>query len=187
MVKLNKIYTRTGDNGDTGLTDGSRRAKYDIRVETYGTCDEANSAIGLARLHTKGDHDMMLARIQHDLFDIGADFSTPYAASGEDKALRIIPAQTLRLENEIDALNENIAPLNSFILPGGNQAAAYLHLARTITRRAERLACALANHEKTNPEAVKYLNRLSDFLFVLARAVNDNGKKDVLWTPGINR
>jgi len=184
MVKLNKIYTKTGDKGDTGLTGGSRRPKYDLRVETYGTVDETNSAIGLARLHTNGEHDDMLARIQHDLFDLGADFSTLMTV---DKALRITEVQTTRLEQEIDALNENIAPLNSFILPGGSAASAYLHLARTIARRAERLACELATKEAINPESIKYLNRLSDFLFVLARAVNDNGKKDVLWEPGINR
>lgn len=187
MVKLNKIYTRTGDDGSTGLADGSRRAKYDLRVETYGTVDEANSAIGLARLHTFGEHDLMLARIQQDLFDLGADFSTPMPVSGENKALRIIASQTLRLEREMDALNDHIPPLSSFILPGGSAAASFLHLARTITRRAERSACALSMQETINPEAVKYLNRLSDFLFVLARAVNDNGKADILWEPGINR
>ncbi len=187
MVKLNKIYTKTGDSGDTGLTDGSRRAKYDLRVEAYGTVDEANSAIGLARLHTLGEHDHMLARIQHDLFDLGADFSTPSPATGEDKALRIVSSQTIRLEREIDLLNENILPLNSFVLPGGSAAAAFLHLARTITRRAERIACALSAQETINPEAIKYLNRLSDFLFVLARTVNDNGETDVLWVPAINR
>jgi cob(I)alamin adenosyltransferase len=187
MVKLNKIYTKTGDAGDTGLTDGSRRAKYDLRVEAYGTVDEANSAIGLARLHTSGEHDKMLERIQHDLFDLGADFSTPFSSSGEDKALRIIESQTLRIEREIDALNEHILPLNSFVLPGGSSASAFLHLARTITRRAERIACALSTKEKANPEAIKYLNRLSDFLFVLARATNDDGKNDILWTAGINR
>ncbi|MEQ1706113.1 MAG: cob(I)yrinic acid a,c-diamide adenosyltransferase [Rickettsiales bacterium] len=187
MVKLNKIYTRSGDNGDTGLTDGSRRPKYDLRVEAYGTVDEANSAIGIARLHTSGEHEQMLARIQHDLFDLGADLSTPLPKAGEDKALRIIAKQTVRLETEIDSLNENILPLNSFVLPGGSEAAAFLHLARTITRRAERIACALASNEAINPEAIKYLNRLSDFLFVLARAVNDNGKNDVLWVPAINR
>lgn len=187
MVKLNKIYTRTGDDGDTGLTDGSRRPKYDLRVETYGTVDEANSAIGLARLHTLGEHDQMLARVQHDLFDLGADFSTPFPSTGEDKALRIIESQTLRLEHEIDELNKHILPLNSFVLPGGSAAAAFLHLARTITRRAERMACALSAQEDINTEAIKYLNRLSDFLFVLARAVNDNGKTDILWMPGINR
>lgn len=187
MVKLNKIYTRTGDSGDTGLTDGSRRAKYDLRVEAYGTVDEANSAIGIARLYTLGEHDQMLARIQHDLFDLGADLSTPFTVGVEDKALRIIESQTLRLEQEIDQLNECIQPLNSFVLPAGSKAAAYLHLARTIVRRGERVACALAAQEGVNYEAIKYLNRLSDFLFVLARATNDNGKSDVLWIPAINR
>lgn len=187
MVKLNKIYTRTGDAGDTGLTDGSRRPKYDLRVETYGTVDEANSAIGLARLHTLGEHEQMLARIQHDLFDLGADFSTPIPEKGEDKALRIIASQTSRLEQEIDELNKNIAPLNSFVLPGGSAAAAFLHLARTVTRRAERMACALAAQEAINPEGIKYLNRLSDFLFVLARATNENGESDILWVPAKNR
>jgi cob(I)alamin adenosyltransferase len=186
MVKLNKIYTRTGDAGDTGLTDGSRRPKYDVRVEAYGTVDETNSAIGLARLHTRGEHDEMLKRIQHDLFDLGADLSMPYG-EGEDKSLRIIATQVERLEREMDALNETIAPLNSFVLPGGSAASAALHLARTICRRAERIACHLAAEEKTNPEAVKYLNRLSDFLFVLARATNANGQTDVLWQPGVNR
>lgn len=187
MVKLNKIYTRTGDKGDTGLTDGSRRAKHDLRVETYGTIDETNSAIGIARLYTSGEHEKMLARIQHDLFDLGADFSTPMPESDEDKALRIVAAQTTRLEQEIDQLNENILPLNSFVLPGGSEAAAFLHLARTIARRAERMTCALAAQEAINPEGIKYLNRLSDFLFVLARAVNDSGKNDVLWVPAVNR
>jgi cob(I)alamin adenosyltransferase len=187
MVKLNKIYTRTGDKGDTVLTGGSRRPKYDLRVETYGTVDEANSALGIARLYLTGEHDEMCERIQHDLFDLGADFSTPFNPDKEDKALRILASQTERLEHEIDAMNEKIAPLNSFILPGGSKAAAHLHLARTITRRAERKACALAAQETVNPETIKYLNRLSDFLFVLARAVNDNGKTDILWKPGINR
>lgn len=187
MVKLNKIYTRTGDAGDTGLADGSRRRKYDLRVEAYGDVDEANAAIGLVRLHTKGAHDQMLKRIQHDLFDLGADLSTPYASGGQDKALRIIAIQVERLEKEIDQLNERLSSLNSFVLPGGNAAAAYLHLARTITRRAERVACALADKEKVNSEAIKYLNRLSDFLFVLSRALNDNGAGDVLWEPGVNR
>ena len=188
MVKLNKIYTRTGDAGDTGLVDGSRRKKYDLRVEAYGTVDEANSVIGVVRLYTAhgSAHDEMLSRIQQDLFDCGADLSTPYSA-GEDKALRIISAQVTRLENEIDRLNEHIAPLNSFVLPGGSQASAHLHVARTVVRRAERLVCHLAAEEQTNPEAVKYLNRLSDFLFVLARAMNNNGVDDVLWVPGINR
>jgi len=199
MVKLNKIYTRTGDKGDTGLVGGARRPKYDLRVEAYGTVDEANSAIGLARLHTKGEHDDMLKRIQHDLFDLGADLSTLYPPltspplaggnkrGGADKALRIIESQVKRLENEIDQLNASLSPLNSFVLPGGTPVSAYLHLARTITRRAERVACALATAEKINPLAIKYLNRLSDFLFVLARAANGNGVKDVLWKPGVNR
>ena len=188
MVKINKIYTRTGDAGDTGLSDGSRRPKYDLRVESYGTIDEAGAAIGVARLYTTGEYDKMLEKIQHDLFDLGADLSTPYSVNEvEGASLRIIASQTQRLEHDIDMLNAHIAPLNSFVLAGGSKAAAFLHLARTITRRAERLACALAAHEKTNPEAIKYLNRLSDFLFVLARAVNDNGKKDVLWQAGINR
>lgn len=189
MVKLNKIYTRTGDAGDTGLVDGSRRVKYDLRVETYGTVDEANSAIGLARLHVvKGsEKDTMLKRIQHDLFDLGADFSTPYADASDDKALRIIPAQVARLEHEMDELNNHIAPLGSFVLPGGSSASAHLHLARTVVRRAERLACHLAASEHVNGEAIKYLNRLSDFLFVLARAMNNNGADDVLWQPGVNR
>lgn len=186
MVKLNKIYTKTGDKGDTGLSDGSRRAKYDLRVEAYGTVDEANSAIGIARLYAKPEHDEMLARIQNDLFDLGADLSTPFS-DGEDKALRIIEKQTLRLENEIDEVNKNIPPLNSFVLAGGSKASAFLHLARTIVRRAERISCELSTKEKTNPEAIKYLNRLSDFLFVLARAENNNGKDDVLWIPAANR
>jgi len=188
LVKLNKIYTRTGDEGDTGLVDGSRRKKYDLRVATYGDVDEANSALGVVRLFTShaSAHDDMLRRIQHDLFDLGADLSTPFG-EGEDKALRIIALQVKRLEDEMDALNEHIAPLNSFVLPGGSQASAHLHVARTIVRRAERLACELADSEKTNVEAVKYLNRLSDFLFVLARAMNNNGVDDVLWVPGVNR
>ncbi len=188
MVKLNKIYTRTGDVGDTGLVDGSRRAKFDIRVVSYGDVDEANSAIGVVRLYLAHDstHDQMLKRIQHDLFDLGADLSTPYG-EGEDKALRIIASQVERLEHEMDLLNEHIAPLNSFVLPGGSAAAAHLHTARTIVRRAERMACELATKEKINVDAMKYLNRLSDFLFVLARATNNNGADDVLWQPGVNR
>jgi len=186
MVKLNKIYTRTGDKGDTGLVGGSRRAKYDLRVEAFGTVDEANSAIGLARLHATGEQDLMLKRIQHDLFDLGADLATPYG-KGADKALRIIDSQVKRLENEIDQMNANLKPLSSFVLPGGSPASAYLHLARTVTRRAERIVCALAVAEKINPVTIKYLNRLSDFLFVLARITNNNGEKDVLWEPGVNR
>lgn len=186
MVKLNKIYTRTGDEGDTGLVDGSRRRKYDLRIEAYGDVDEANAAIGMARQYTQGAYDEMLGRIQHDLFDLGADLATPYG-DGEDKALRIIPAQVARLEHEIDQMNAHMEPLNSFVLPGGSTASACLHLARTITRRAERMVCALMDKERTNPEALRYLNRLSDFLFVLSRATNENGKSDVLWKPGVNR
>ena len=186
MVKLNKIYTRTGDKGDTGLTGGERRPKHDLRVEAYGDVDETNSAIGLARLFTKNEHDAMLKRIQHDLFDLGADLSTPYKKSS-DKALRITETQVKRLEFEIDALNASLAPLNSFVLPGGSGASAQLHLARTIARRAERVICALATVEKINPVSIHYINRLSDFLFVLARATNANGAKDVLWEPGVNR
>lgn len=186
MVRLNKIYTRTGDKGDTGLVGGVRRPKYDLRVEAYGTVDETNSVIGLARLHTTGEHDEMLRRIQHDLFDVGADLATPYG-KGRDKGLRITDVQVKRLENEIDQLNERLSPLTSFILPGGPPAAAYLHLARTVARRAERVVCALATVERINPASIRYLNRLSDFLFVLARIECNGGKSDVLWEPGINR
>ena len=186
MVKLNKIYTRTGDDGLTGLVDGSRRAKHDARVSAYGEVDEANAAIGLARLHAEGEMDAMLARVQQDLFDLGADLATPHGP-GMEKALRIVPAQVARLEREIDAMNEHLAPLTSFILPGGSPLAAELHLARTITRRAERMVTLLGSVEEINPDALKYINRLSDFLFVLARVANENGGKDVLWVPGINR
>ncbi|MGH6988544.1 MAG: cob(I)yrinic acid a,c-diamide adenosyltransferase [Stellaceae bacterium] len=188
MVKLDRIYTRGGDQGETSLTDGSRVAKDDLRVETYGTVDEANAAIGIARLHAPTYADIMLARIQNDLFDLGADLSTP---EGESKrqagALRIDAKQVARLEEEIDALNRQLAPLQSFILPGGSTCAAHLHLARTITRRAERIAVGLARAVPVNPEAMKYLNRLSDHLFVLARHVNDEGKADLPWHPGANR
>jgi cob(I)alamin adenosyltransferase len=194
MVRLTRIYTRGGDKGETSLGDGSRVAKQAQRVEAYGTVDEANAAIGLARLHTDADPeaDAMLARIQNDLFDLGADLCTPEdgrraAKEREKGALRIVGAQVERLEREIDAINEKLRPLDSFILPGGTPAAAYLHLARTVTRRAERLACALAAAERINPEAVKYLNRLSDHLFVLGRRLNDNGAADVLWRPGATR
>ena len=192
MVKLNKIYTKTGDDGTTGLVGGARRAKYDLRVESYGAVDEANSMIGIARCHTraKPSFDAALKRIQHDLFDLGADLATPPGQdnkTGKNAPLRVVAAQVARLEKEIDALNKKLAPLNSFVLPGGTDLAATLHLTRTITRRAERVTCALAEKERVNPIAIQYLNRLSDFLFVLARAANNNGKKDVLWQPGINR
>jgi len=184
LVKLDKIYTRGGDKGETSLGDGRRVAKHDLRVAAYGTADEANSVIGLARLHTSGDEDAMLARIQNDLFDLGADLCTPHEGRKADGALRITPDQVARLETEIDAMNEGLKPLASFILPGGKPAAAWLHLARTVVRRSERLMTELAGAEEVNPEAVKYVNRLSDHLFVLARRLNDNGQSDVLWRPG---
>ena len=193
MVKLNKIYTRTGDDGTTGLGSGERRLKSDLRVEAYGTVDEANAAIGLARLHTAAAHpelDAMLGRIQNDLFDLGADLSTPDTGKKLDyEPLRIIAAQTARVEADIDALNKDLQPLRSFVLPGGSPAAAALHLARTIARRAERMMVALAQveGEHVNPEAVRYMNRVSDLLFVAGRVVNDNGNADVLWVPGRNR
>jgi cob(I)alamin adenosyltransferase len=187
MVKLTRIYTRGGDKGKTSLGDGTRVPKQSARVAAYGTVDEANAAIGLARLHTAGEEDAMLARIQNDLFDLGADFCTPEGGARSAGALRIVAAQVKRLETEIDRMNTALAPLNSFVLPGGTPAAAHLHLARTVTRRAERLACALAETEPVNPEAIKYLNRLSDHLFVLSRRLNDNGAGDVLWQPGLTR
>ena len=191
MVVLNRIYTRTGDEGTTALAAGGRRPKHDLRIEAYGTVDETNACIGLARLHTAGhDVDPMLGRIQNDLFDLGADLATvetdkplPY------EPLRVTQAQVDRLEQEIDRLNGPMSPLRSFVLPGGTPAAAALHLARTICRRAERHVVELMQKpdEKVSPEAVKYLNRLSDFLFVASRSVNDNGALDVLWVPGQNR
>jgi cob(I)alamin adenosyltransferase len=189
MVRLTRIYTRGGDRGETSLGDGSRVAKQALRVEAFGTVDEANAAIGLARLHVGDDTeaDAMLARIQNDLFDLGADLCTPESERRAAGALRIVAAQVERLEGEIDAMNAALRPLDSFILPGGSPAAAHLHLARTVTRRAERLVCALAAAEPVNPEAVKYLNRLSDHLFVLGRRLNDNGARDVLWRPGATR
>ena len=187
MVRLTKIYTRGGDKGETSLGDGERVAKHDPRVEAYGTVDEANATVGLARLHTQGEVDAMLARIQNDLFDLGADLCTPEAPNPKYPPLRIAQAQVDRLEREIDAMNEKLKPLDSFILPGGTPAAAYLHLARTVSRRAERLITALARSQTVNPLAIAYINRLSDHLFVLARHVNDDGARDVLWVPGKNR
>lgn len=189
MVHLTRIYTRGGDRGETSLGDGTRVPKHALRVEAYGTVDEANAAIGLARLHTAGnpDCDAMLARIQNDLFDLGADLCTPEQGRRAAGALRIVAPQVARLEAEIDRMNAELQPLDSFVLPGGSAAAAHLHLARTVTRRAERLVCALAAAEPVNPEAVKYLNRLSDHLFVLGRRLNDNGARDVLWQPGLTR
>jgi cob(I)alamin adenosyltransferase len=187
LVKLTRIYTRGGDKGKTSLGDGTRVAKQSLRVEAYGTVDEGNAAIGLARLHTSGDEDAMLARIQNDLFDLGADLCTPEGGRRGAGALRIVASQVKRLETEIDRMNAELAPLTSFVLPGGSPASSYLHLARTVTRRAERLVCALAAAEPVNPEAIKYLNRLSDHLFVLGRRLNDNGAGDVLWRPGLTR
>jgi cob(I)alamin adenosyltransferase len=188
MVRLTRIYTRGGDKGMTSLGGGKRVSKADCRVAAYGTVDEAGAAIGLARLHAKGRADAMLARIQQDLFDVGADLARPGDGSGAGTSeLRVVQSQIDRLEKEIDALNAKLAPLASFVLPGGSPAAAHLHLARTVTRRAERAAVALAAVEPVNPLAIKYLNRLSDHLFVLARCLNGNGKKDVLWIPGANR
>lgn len=186
MVKLTRIYTRGGDKGETSLVSGDRVAKHDQRVAAFGTVDETNAAIGLARLHTTGDADAMLARIQDDLFDLGADLGNPSADMSE-ASLRILAAQVTRLEQEIDAMNDALAPLTSFVLPGGTPASAYLHQARTICRRAERLATALAEAESVNSEAIRYLNRLSDLLFVAARYLNDKGNGDILWRPGANR
>jgi cob(I)alamin adenosyltransferase len=189
LVKLTKIYTRTGDAGTTGLVDGSRLPKHAARMDAIGSVDEANSAIGLAVCALAGTaHADALTRIQNDLFDLGADLATP----GEDFApsemvLRIVPAQAAWLEAAIDALNEDLAPLKSFILPGGSEGAARVHVARAATRRAERAMTALATEAPTNPAALAYVNRLSDYLFVLTRAINAAGAGDVLWVPGQNR
>ncbi|MFX0540776.1 cob(I)yrinic acid a,c-diamide adenosyltransferase [Roseovarius sp. S4756] len=190
MVVLNKIYTRTGDKGDTALGDGSRVAKHSARPAAYGTVDEVNATLGMARLHATGETDDALARIQNDLFDLGADLCRPGMEKDEEAEyppLRIAQSQVDRLEAEIDVMNEVLEPLRSFILPGGSNLAAYLHLCRTVCRRAERLATELAEVETVNPAAVKYLNRLSDWLFVAGRMANDGGKSDVLWVPGANR
>ena len=186
MVKLTRIYTRGGDAGETSLGDGTRRPKHDLRVAAYGTVDEANGIVGMARLHADGEADAMLGRIQNDLFDLGADLCRP--EGGETPgALRISDAQVERLEAEIDHLNAGLDPLESFILPGGSPAAAHLHLARTVVRRAERLITKLAAREPLNAATVRYVNRLSDHLFVLARHLNRRGRDDVLWLPGENR
>lgn len=192
MVALNRIYTKAGDGGRTQLADGERRKKHDLRIESYGTVDELNATIGLVRLHTAEDADLdaMLARIQNDLFDLGADLATPPRDTPRTREdLRILDSQVERLEQEIDAMNEGLQPLRSFVLPGGSPAAAYLHLARTVCRRAERLSVALAEkpEEKVAPEVIRYLNRLSDHLFVSARHANEGGTRDVLWVPGQNR
>ena len=188
MVKLNRIYTRTGDDGTTGLVDGSRLPKHAPRMEAVGAVDEANAAIGMAVQVLDGAHRDALIRVQNDMFDLGADLATP----GDDfepgeMTLRIVPSQVDWLEAQIDAVNAGLAPLTSFILPGGSEASARLHMARTATRRAERAVSALAAEEPVNPAAIAFINRLSDLLFVLCRAVNNGGAGDVLWTPGANR
>jgi cob(I)alamin adenosyltransferase len=192
MVKLNKIYTRTGDDGTTGLGSGERRKKYDLRVAAYGTLDEANAAVGIARLHTGDDAalDAALSRIQNDLFDVGADLTTPGKGKGPGGArLTVTAAQVAWLESEIDRLNASLQPLKSFVLPGGTPAAAYLHLARTVCRRAERLIAELKDKpgESVGDAVLQYVNRLSDFLFVASRHANGKGARDVLWQPGQNR
>lgn len=190
MVVLNKIYTKTGDAGETALGNGARVAKHSMRVTAYGTVDEANAALGLARLNATGDLDAKLAMIQNDLFDLGADLCRPDMekdAEAEYPPLRMADAQVARLEQEIDAMNADLEPLRSFILPGGSALAAHLHLCRTVSRRAERLTVELATMEAVNPAAVKYLNRLSDWFFVAGRIANNGGKDDVLWVPGANR
>ena len=191
MVKLNKIYTRTGDNGTTGLVDGSRVAKQSTRIEAIGKVDEANSAIGLAAAAVSGsNHASALYRVQNDMFDLGADLATP-SGDGDfepkEMELRIVAGQVEWLEQAIDALNENLEPLTSFVLPGGSEAAARTHVARAATRAAERSVTALAAEDAVNPQALAYVNRLSDYLFVLARVLNDNGASDVNWVPGANR
>lgn len=190
MVVLNKIYTRTGDKGDTALGNGTRVPKQSTRVNAYGTVDETNATVGLARLHAEGNMDAALARIQNDLFDLGADLCRPdhdQDDQAEYPPLRVTGAQVTRLETEIDTMNVDLAALRSFILPGGSPLAAHLHLCRTVSRRAERLAVDLAAQEPVNPACITYLNRLSDWFFVAARVANDNGADDVLWVPGANR
>lgn len=185
MVKLTRIYTKTGDRGQTSLGDGTRVSKDVLRVEAFGTVDEANAAVGVARLHAKGKFDAVLARIQNDLFDLGADLCVPENPDNQRSRLRIADSQVERLEREIDAMNAKLKPLNSFVLPGGTPLAAQLHLARAIARRAERLMVALAKKQKVGEPALRYINRLSDHLFVMSRAANRG--KDVLWVPGANR
>jgi len=190
MVVLNRIYTKTGDDGTTSLGSGERRPKYDLRISAYGTVDETNAAIGVVRLHLAEarELDAMLGLIQNDLFDLGADLAVPQR-EGKAERLRVLSSQVERVERDIDILNARLSPLTSFVLPGGTPAAAYLHLARTICRRAERILVELAANpaEPVSEPAIQYINRLSDFLFVASRAVNDNGAGDVLWVPGQNR
>lgn len=191
MVKLNKIYTRTGDDGSTGLVDGSRLPKDSARVAAYGDIDETNSVIGVVRLHLIHQGlDQKLARIQNELFDLGADLATPLPAEGDpdsEYALRIVASQVTQLETDLDALNADMSALTSFILPGGSAPAAYLHQARTVSRRAERMMVSLSAKADINPHALAYINRLSDFLFVAARWCNEQGANDVLWKPGASR
>jgi cob(I)alamin adenosyltransferase len=190
MVVLNRIYTRTGDAGETALGNGTRVAKHNLRVSAYGTVDEVNATVGLARLHATGAIDTMLAMIQNDLFDLGADLCRPDIekdAEAEYPPLRMTDSQVTRLETEIDEMNAQLQPLRSFVLPGGSPVSAHLHLCRTVSRRAERLVVELATMESVNEAAVKYLNRLSDWFFVASRIANDNGQADVLWVPGANR
>ena len=190
MVVLNKIYTRTGDSGETALGNGQRVAKHSPRVMAYGTVDEVNATFGLARLHAGGAVEEQIARIQNDLFDLGADLCRPEMEKDDEAEytpLRMTDTQTDRLESEIDAMNDALEPLRSFILPGGSALSAHLHLCRTVTRRAERLTMELATLEQVNPAAVRYLNRLSDWCFCAARIANDDGKSDILWQPGANR
>ena len=190
MVVLNKIYTKTGDAGETALGNGARVAKHALRVTAYGTSDELNSFVGVARLVADGDFDTALSRIQNDLFDLGADLCRPdmeQDADAEYPPLRMVDSQVDRLESEIDVMNADLDPLRSFILPGGSKLSAHLHVCRTVSRRAERLSVELATMEAINPAAVKYLNRLSDWFFVAARSANNGGKDDVLWVPGANR
>ncbi len=190
MVVLNRIYTRTGDAGETALGNGARVAKHSLRVSAYGTVDETNATVGMARLHADGETDAALARIQNDLFDLGADLCRPDMAGDADAGypvLRMVASQVDRLEAEIDAMNARLEPLRSFILPGGSALAAHLHLCRTVSRRAERLTVELAGSDEVNAHALKYLNRLSDWFFVAARIANEDGQADVLWVPGANR
>lgn len=190
MVVLNRIYTRTGDAGETALGDGMRVAKFSLRVDAYGTVDETNAAIGLARLHAEGDMDVALGRIQNDLFDLGADLCTPDRGKDDEAEyppLRMVESQVERLEREIDVMNGALQPLRSFILPGGSALAAHLHMCRTVSRRAERLVTALSAQEVVGGPACRYVNRLSDWFFVAGRIANANGADDVLWVPGATR
>jgi cob(I)alamin adenosyltransferase len=189
VVRLDKIYTKSGDGGETSLSDGTRMAKHDPRVASYGSVDETNATVGLVRLHTSElpEYDAMLGRIQDDLFDLGADLARPGTDFHSCDVLRMTMAQVTRLESEIDAMNADLEPLKSFTLPGGEPAAAYLHLARTVSRRAEREITQLAEYEPVNPAAVQYINRVSDHFFVMSRVINAPGNRDVLWRPGANR